>query len=145
MKKVFCIVGLLAVISCGKEENNNFYSLLSVKFIEDEDYIFIKTIDGNWDQTNKLAWLNATGFKHENFQLYLPNLTDTGNYPTPAITNINYSDGLNFMSFKLNYGFIHISKIDSLSLTGDFQVSLASNFNGYVNRIIVGNFGINYR
>jgi hypothetical protein len=119
------------------------YSFVSVKFIEDEDYVFIETTEGIWDKNKKLAQLLATGYKNERFSLNLPNLTDTGNYPNPSIININYNDGLDFQPFKLKTGFINIDFIDSLSVRGDFKVSLEDDFNGAESRTVVGGFGIN--
>lgn len=145
MKRILLIVFLFSFFSCNKERNVNPYTFVFVKFIEDEDFIFIETADGNWDSNTKLAQLTATGYNNERFRLSLPSLTDTGNYPAPSITNISFSNGVNFVPFKLNSGFIHVSSIDSLSVRGDFQVSLASDFNGSVNRTIIGNFGINVR
>ena len=119
------------------------YSFVAVKFVEDEDYVFIETTRGNWDKNKKLAQLNATGYKNERFSLNLLNLTDTGNYPNPSIININYNDGLDFQPFKLKAGFIHINFVDSISVRGDFKVLLEDDFNGAETRTVVGGFAIN--
>lgn len=120
------------------------HSIVSAKFIVDEDFIFMETTEGSWDKIPKQAQLNATGYKNERFGLYLDNLTDTGFYPNPAIRNISYTDGLDFIPFKLNGGFIRISYIDSLTVRGDFKVTLEDNFNGAEIRTVVGGFGINF-
>ena len=119
------------------------YSVVNVKFIEDEDYVFIELTDGSWDKNVKLAQLNATGYKNERFGLYLENLIDTGYYPNPSIRNIFFTDGMDFLPFRLHSGFIHVSYIDSLSVRGDFKVTLEDDFNGAQIRTIVGGFGIN--
>jgi hypothetical protein len=118
------------------------YSFVEVKFIEDENDVFIETIDGSWDKNQKLVQLTATGYKNERFRLNLTNLTDTGNYPNPPIININYNDGLNFQLFKLKAGFIHTTFVDSVSVRGDFKVSLEGDFNGAGSRTVVVGFGI---
>jgi hypothetical protein len=143
MQKLLIIVLLLFCISCKKDGTVKPYSFVSVKFIEDEDYVFIETTEGSWDKNKKLAELNATGYKNERLSLYLPNLSDTGIYPNPTIKNITYTDGLDFRPFKLNAGFIHIDFIDSLSVRGDFKVLLEDDFNGAETRTVVGSFGIN--
>jgi hypothetical protein len=143
MQKLLIILLTLSCISCKKDAVVKPYSFVSVKFIEDEDYVFVETTEGNWDKNKKLAQLSATGYKNERFSLNLPNLTDTGNYPNPSIININYNDGLDFQPFKLKTGFIHIDFIDSLSVRGDFKVSLEDDFNGAESRTVVGGFGIN--
>lgn len=119
------------------------YSIVNVKFIEDEDYVFIEITEGSWDNNFKLAQLNATGYKNERFGLYLENLVDTGYYPNPSIRNISYDDGIDFLPFKLDGGYIHISYIDTLTVRGDFKVTLEDDFNGAQIRTIVGSFGIN--
>jgi hypothetical protein len=43
----------------------------------------------------------------------------------------------------LTGGFIRIIGIDTLSIKGEFQVSLADGYNGAENKIIIGSFGIN--
>jgi hypothetical protein len=145
MKKLAIILLTLSCISCKKDAVIKPYSFVAVKFVGDEDYVFIETTEGGWDKNQKLAQLNATGYKNERFSLNLTNLTDTGNYPNPSITNITYTDGLDFQPFKLNDGYIHISYLDSLSVRGDFSVSLEDNFNGAEIRRVIGNFGINVR
>lgn len=143
MQKLLIILFLLSCVSCKKDGTVKPYSFVSIKFIDDEDYVFIETTEGSWDKNNKLAQLNATGYKNERFTLNLPNLTDTGNYLNPSISNISYSDGLDFQPFKVKNGFIHISFIDSVSVRGDFRVSLEDDFNSAEMKTIVGGFGIN--
>lgn len=143
MKKLFIILLLLSCISCKKDSIIKTYSIVSVKFIEDEEYVFIELTEGSWDNNQKLAQLNATGYKNERFGLYLDNLIDTGYYPNLSIRNISYTDGMDFLPFKLNGGYIHISYIDTLTVRGDFKVTLEDNFNGAEIRTIVGGFGIN--
>ena len=144
MKKLLIITLLFFCISCKKDGALKPYSIVSVKFIEDEDYVFIETTEGCWDKNIKLAPLNAAGYKIERFSLYLPSLTDTGNYPNPTIKNIYFTDGVDFLPFKLNNGFIHVSFIDTLTvIRGDFRVSLEDNFNGAEIRTIIGGFAIN--
>jgi len=143
MQKLAIILFLFIGISCKKDETVRPYSILSVKFIEDEEYIFIKSVDGSWDKGVKLAQLSASGYKSEWFGLYLPHLSDTGYYPNPTISNIYYFDGLDFMPFKLTGGFIHVSYIDSVTVRGDFKVSFEDDFNGAENRTVLGGFGIN--
>lgn len=143
MQKLLLILLTLSFISCTKDAVVKPYSFVSVKFIDDEDYVFIETTEGSWDRNIKQAQLNATGYKNERFTLNLRNLTDTGNYPNPSIQNISYNDGFDFQPFKLKAGFIHIISVDSLSVRGDFRVSLEDDFNGAETRTIVGGFGIN--
>lgn len=143
MKKLLLIALLSFCTACKKEGTLKPYSFVQVKFIEDEDYAFIETTEGNWDKNLKLAMLNATGYKNERFGLYLNNLTDTGNYLNPTINNISFTDGVDFIPFKLNNGFIHISHIDTLTVRGNFRVTLEDNFNGAEIRTIIGGFAIN--
>jgi hypothetical protein len=143
MKKLLIIALVSFCISCKKDGTVKPYSFVSVKFIEDEDYIFIETTEGSWDKSQKIAMLNATGYKNERFGLYLANLTDTGNYLNPSINNISFTDGVDFVPFKLNGGFIHISYIDTLTVRGNFRVILEDNFNGTEIRTIIGGFAIN--
>jgi hypothetical protein len=142
MQKLLIILLTLSCISCKKDVVVKPYSFVEVKFIEDEDYVFIETTEGSWAKDQKLAQVLAIGYKNERFSLNLPNLIDTGNYPNPSIINITYNDGLDFQPFKLKSGFIHISFIDSLSVRGDFNVSLEDDFNGADTRTVVGGFGI---
>lgn len=143
MQRLVTILLMLYCISCSKESVIKPYSVVNVKFIEDEDYVFIEITEGSWDKNVKLAQLNATGYKNERFGLYLENLIDTGYYPNPSIRNISYTDGMDFLPFKLDGGYIHISYIDTLTVRGDFKVTLEDNFNGADIRTIVGGFGIN--
>ncbi|MBX9732608.1 MAG: hypothetical protein K2X37_00990 [Chitinophagaceae bacterium] len=143
MKMMLLIALVSFFISCKKEGTTKPYSFVSVKFIEDEDYIFIETTEGSWNNNQKIAMLNATGYKNERFGLYLTNLRDTGNYLNPSINNISFTDGVDFIPFKLNSGFIHISYIDTLTIRGDFRVTFKDNFNGAEIRTIIGGFAIN--
>ncbi|GAB2832228.1 hypothetical protein [Ferruginibacter profundus] len=144
MKKITIFLVLTCIVSCKKADRTAPYSFVHVKFTEDEDYTFMETTDGAWNKNSKIAQLTATGYKNERFKLFLANLTDTGYYPGLSAANIFYTDGADFISFRLNSGFIHVGYIDSISVKGNFQVSLASNFNSYVNRTITGDFGINF-
>ena len=143
MQKALIILLILSSISCKKDKSVQPYSFVAVKFIEDDDYVFIETATGSWDRNVKLAQLNAIGYKNERFGIYLDNLVDTGNYTNPTIRNISYTDGLDFIPFKLGSGYIHISYIDSSMVRGDFNVTLEDNFNGAEIRTVVGGFGIN--
>jgi glycine cleavage system H protein len=134
---------MLYCISCKKEGVVKPYTVVSVKFIGDEDSVFIELTEGSWDNNLKQAQLNATGYKNERFSLYLVNLIDTGYYPTPSIRNISYTDGMDFLLLKLDGGYIHISYIDTLTVRGDFKVTLEDNFNGADIMAIVGGFDIN--
>ena len=134
---------MLWCISCKKESGLRPYSVVNVKFIEDEDYVFIELTEGSWERNLKLAQLNATGYKNERFGLYLENLLDTGYYPNPSIANISYGDGMDFLPIRLLGGYIHVAHIDSLTVYGDFKVTLEDEFNGAQIRTIVGGFGIN--
>lgn len=116
--------------------------MVNVKFIEDEEYIFIENLEASWDINTRVAELSARGYKFEQFNLYM-SLQTTGFYPSPTINNINYTDGLDFIPFKLTDGYINITYIDSITVRGSFQVSLEDNFNGAETRTIVGGFGIN--
>jgi hypothetical protein len=89
MQKLLIILLTLSCISCKKDAVVKPYSFVSVKYIEEDDYVFIETTYGCWDNNQKLAQLNATGYKNKRFNLNLPNLTDTGNYTTPSIITIN--------------------------------------------------------
>jgi hypothetical protein len=109
MQKLLIILLTLSCISCKKDAVVKPYSFVSVKYIEEDDYVFIETTYGCWDNNQKLAQLNATGYKNKRFNLNLPNLTDTGNYTTPSIITINYNDGLDFQPFKLKSGFVNIA------------------------------------
>jgi hypothetical protein len=109
MQKLLIIVLTLCCISCKKNVVVKPYSFVAIKYIEEEDYVFIETTYGSWDKNQKLEQLNATWYKYERFSLNLPNLTDTGNYTTPSIINVNYNDGLDFQPFKLKAGFVNIA------------------------------------
>lgn len=145
MARILIVFSLFSVLSCNKGKITSPYSLLSVKFSEDENFVYMETVEGIWNWSGKIAQLTATGYRNELFRLYLPDLTDTGNYHNPQIDNIYYSDGMDFLPSKLNSGYIHISHIDSLSVIGDFQVSLSGNSNGTIGRIVVGGFEISRR
>jgi hypothetical protein len=137
------VCAVLLLPSCKKDLTIGPYSILSVRFIEDEEYIFIKTPEASWDFNGSTAKLYARGYKFEQFNLHLSALQTTGFYPTPTIQNISYTDGLDFIPFKVSGGFINITYLDSLTVKGIFQVSLEDNFNGAENRTITGGFGIN--
>lgn len=100
MQKLFIILILLSCNSCEKEGTIEPYSIVSVKFIDDEDYVFIETTEGNWDKIQNMAQLNATGYKYERFGLYLGNLIDTGYYPNPSIRKFLIQMGM--ISFLSN-------------------------------------------
>ncbi|MBC6490406.1 hypothetical protein ACFSQD_08785 [Flavihumibacter stibioxidans] len=103
----------------------------------------METVEGNWDINTKVANLTGVGYQNQRFLLYLPNLRDTGFYPNPTISNCSYNDGIDFMPFKITGGFIRIARFDSVSVSGNFQISMQDDFNGAVIRTVVGEFGIN--
>lgn len=143
MQRMAIILFIISCISCKKDSVLRPYSVVNVKFIEDEEYVFMETVEGSYDKDLKLAQLNATGYKLERFGLYLNDLTDTGYYSNPSIRNISFTNGLDFLPYRLNSGYIHIIQIDSFSVRGDFKVTLEDDFNGAEIRTIVGGFGIN--
>ncbi|GAB3506706.1 hypothetical protein GCM10027442_11220 [Emticicia fontis] len=118
------------------------YAYLSVKFIEDEDYVLMERIECSWLPDKKQASLNAYGFRNEHFSIYLPDLTQTGRYPNLAIKNIFYSDGSDFNPIKVDSGFLEITQMDSTRIGGTFKVILEDEYNGIEHRMIVGNFVI---
>ncbi len=140
---LFVLSVCLFCISCNQEEIPKPHSMIHVKFSEDEDYIFIERTEGSWNPDMKSAQLSAYGYKYERFSLNLPNLTKAGYYPNISLDNIFYTDGIDFVPFKLNSGFIEITNIDSLEVGGNFKVALEDDFNGIDHRTIVGTFLIN--
>lgn len=131
---------LLCFCSCNKEVIKP-YSFVNVRYLENEDYIYMETVEGSME--NNVAQLHGSGYNHEQFYLYLPSLKDTGNYANPTINNISFSDGLDFNANKFRDGFIHIGYIDSATVSGNFRVALDDDYNGAETRVIVGSFGIN--
>jgi hypothetical protein len=129
--------------SCKQDYSFKPYSIVSIKFVGDESDIPMETINSKWSYSLKVAEITATGYKFEQFQLYLPNVTDTGDYTNLSINNISFTDGVDFVPHKFQYGFIHINYIDSISVSGYFKVSLEDDFNGVETRAIEGAFGIN--
>ncbi|MGC4057709.1 MAG: hypothetical protein QM743_06230 [Chitinophagaceae bacterium] len=106
----------------------------------------MQTINGNFDPMTRTATLQADGYHNEHFNLYLPNVTDTGTYKSPSIHNIALSETTDYYDFypdSLVSGKIIISTIDSQSITGTFEVALSSSFNGAQTRVVVGGFEIN--
>lgn len=55
MQRLVTILLMLLCISCKKESVIRPYSVVNVKFIEDEDYVFIELAEGSWDKNIKLA------------------------------------------------------------------------------------------
>lgn len=129
--------------SCRKDISIHTYSVVNIRFWGEEDDIFKETIEGSWDNNTRLARMYALGYKFEEFHLYLSAKVDTGFYPNPTINNISFTDGLDFIPFKLSSGFIHIDYIDSLTIRGYFRMALDDDFNGSETKTIVGGFGIN--
>jgi hypothetical protein len=118
------------------------YAYLSVKFIEDEDYVLMERIECSWLPNEKQVSLIAYGFKNERFSIYLPGLIQTGRYPNLNIKNIFYTDGADFNPTKVDSGFLEITQMDSTHLGGTFRVVLEDEYNGIEHRTIVGNFVI---
>lgn len=127
-------------VACNKADIVKPYSYLSIKFIEDEDYVLMERIEGNWQPNEKQANLSAYGFKNERLTIYLPDLIQTGRYPNLTIKNIFYSDGVDFNPFKVDSGFLEITQMDSTQVGGTFKVVLEDEYNGVEHRTIIGNF-----
>lgn len=144
MGKQLIIIWLcICCTACEKAEMVKPYSYLSMKFIEDEDYVLMERIEGTWQPKEKQASLNAYGFKNERLTIYLPGLTQTGRYPNLTIKNIFYTDGVDFNPFKVDSGFLEITQLDSSKVGGTFKVILEDEYNGIEHRTIIGNFVIN--
>lgn len=89
---------MLICCSCNKEAPIKPYSFVNVKFAEVEDYVFIETAEGSWNYQTSIAKISGAGYNHEEIYIYLPSLTDTGDYPNAGISNISYTDGLDFVA-----------------------------------------------
>lgn len=144
MKALLLMIVLSCCAACKKAEKISPYSFVQVKYAEDGDYIKIETTTASWNSSTRLARLDAVGYAHQRFSLKLSNIKDTGYYPSPSAANISYADGADFISDTLNSGFIYISYMDSVSLMGNFTVSLGGAFNGAKNRVVTGVFGIGF-
>ena len=131
-------------VSCKRGLSIKTWSYVNVRFYEDEYPIGMEEVTGEWKINDHVATLTANGYRHQRFWLTLAALQDTGYYPNPGINNIYFTDGLNFDPVSLNSGYIHISHLDQGMLKGNFQVSLHDEYNGSENRIIIGDFGINF-
>ncbi|WP_116984136.1 hypothetical protein [Emticicia sp. C21] len=116
------------------------YAYLSMKFIEDEDFVLMERIEGSWLPNKKQASLNAYGFKNERLSIYLPGLIQTGRYPNLTIKNIFYTDGADFNPIKVDSGFLEITQMDSIQIGGTFRVTLEDEYNGIDHRTVIGNF-----
>ena len=99
-------------------------------------------VEGQWNRETHVGHISGEGAAYEHLELYLPDLRDTGRYPNVSIRNISYSDGADFTANALEGGTIHISRIDSSSVTGVFEVLLSDTRNGAETRVITGTFGI---
>jgi hypothetical protein len=146
MSRLLILIWLcVCCAACNKAETVKPYSYLSVKFVEDEDFVLMEHIEGTWLPNEKQASLNAYGFKNERLNIYLPGLRQTGRYPNLSIDNIFYTDGVDFVPFKVDSGFLEITQLDSSKVGGTFKVVLEDEFNGIEHRTIIGNFIINAR
>ncbi len=143
MRVVCYILIILITGSCKQDYAFKPYSIISVKFVGDEADIPMETINSKWSYNTKVIETTASGYKFEQFQLYLSNVTHIGNYQNLTLNNISLTDGVDFVPYKLQSGFIHINHIDSVSVSGYFRISLEDDFNGAETREIEGAFGIN--
>ncbi len=141
MKKLFFLFLSLAFFACSKQQSQPA-SYVSVKFAEEEDYVVMETVIGNWNSKSGIANLQATGYHYELFHLYLPNLTDTGNYKNASGENIFFTKATDFIPSKLDDGFIHISYKDETFVKGTFNVLLEDSVQGAKKRMVAGEFGI---
>jgi len=146
MSKQLLIIWLcLCCAACNNTEPVKPYAYLSVKFIEDEDFVLMERIEGSWHPEEKKATLNAYGFKNERLAICLPDLVKTGRYTNLSIDNIFYTDGVDFVPFRVDSGYLEITQMDSTKMGGTFKITLEDEFNGVEHRTIVGNFVINSR
>ncbi len=142
--RVVCYILIILIIgACKQDYSFKPYSIVSVKFVGDESDIPMETINSKWFYSTKVVEIMASGYRFEQFQLYLPNVIETGNYSNIKINNISFTDGVDFVPYKLQSGFIHINHIDSVSVSGYFKISLEDDFNGAETRDIEGAFSIN--
>ncbi len=141
MKKLFILLLSFIFIACSKQTSDPA-SYVSVKFAEEEEYVVMETVIGYWDSKSGVASLQATGYHFESFHLYLPNLTDTGNYKNASGDNIFFTKATDFIPSKLDDGFIHISFMDETFVKGTFNVLLEDSVHGAMKRMVTGEFGI---
>ncbi|RFS15044.1 hypothetical protein D0T08_18370 [Emticicia sp. C21] len=141
MSKRLLILWLcVCCFACDTGEIMKPYAYLSMKFIEDEDFVLMERIEGSWLPNKKQASLNAYGFKNERLSIYLPGLIQTGRYPNLTIKNIFYTDGADFNPIKVDSGFLEITQMDSIQIGGTFRVTLEDEYNGIDHRTVIGNF-----
>ena len=133
----------LVCTCCNKDDSIKRYSYLQVRFEYDVYPIPIERINGSWNYNSHTAELTATGYKNERFRLQLHAVVDTGNVQSPSISDIFFTDGLDFVPDSVNRGYVHIAYLDTTMISGDFKVSFHDDFNGTENKIVVGKFGIN--
>ena len=142
MKNLPYLLVLIMASACSKQGTGPMASYVSVKFQEEDEYVMMENVEGNWDRKSGNAMLNAMGYHFEQFRLSLPHLLDTGNYKNADGDNIFFSKSTDFIPTKLDSGDIHISYIDESLVKGDFTVLLEDSIHGQKKRMVVGNFGI---
>jgi hypothetical protein len=133
---------MLSLASCKKEKATQPASSISVKFIDDEDYVSMENTIASWDITHHKASLNALGYKFESCSVNLPNLSDTGYYPHPGFSNIFFTQSIDFVPTGFSGGYIHIASLDASLVKGDFTVTLVDSIQGGLHRTITGAFSI---
>ena len=129
--------------ACNKAEMVKPYSYLSIKFIDDEEYVLMERVEGTWQPEQKQVSLNAFGYKNERLTIYLPDLIQTGRYPNLTIKNIFYTNGADFIPFRVDSGFLEITQLDASKVGGTFNVTLEKEYSGIEYRTITGDFVIN--
>jgi hypothetical protein len=128
--------------ACTRTETIKPFAYLSIKFVEDEEYVLMERIECIWEPDKKEAHLTAYGFKNERLTIDLPDLKQTGRYTDLSIKNFFYTDGVDFMPVRVDSGFIDITQMDASQIGGSFSVTLEDEYNGVEHRTVTGNFVI---
>jgi hypothetical protein len=142
MNKLLLLLFLVFCSACKKDTVPQPGSFVQVKFIEEEYYVPMEIVEGSWTNGQQLARLQATGYKFEQFVLYLDKLADTGYYPNPSIKNISWSVNPGFVPVALSAGYIHISDLNPAMVSGDFRVGLKDSLSSTPIRWVEGKFSV---
>lgn len=132
---------LLSLAACRKAGNVKPHSYVYVRVGNSDEYSYMEDVEGR--MKGGMAELHSNGYYNEQFSLRLPNIKDTGDFSSPGLDNIYFSNGDDFYPVRFVHGNIHISYVDSVTVLGDFSVVLEDEYNGPDTKTVTGSFGIN--
>lgn len=136
-----CLFVMISLLSCSRQDIVKPQSFLNLKIEGLDDPIQWETLTAEWVDSLGYAELNATSYAFDRCTISLKNISGTGVFNVVSIAQFFYTDGIDFIPYNIS-GTLTITEVNQKGIRGCFSLLLESDYNGFTQKKISGDFGI---